>query len=82
MEDLITIYIDVPHGNPIATHTEYDYNSNRKIGIQPHWHVFCGENVESATTSGYEFLLPIWDAVQHKYKLEDVRSSPKISWGI
>ena len=30
-------------------HWKYDYNSNKNIGIQPHWHIFCGENIDVVT---------------------------------
>lgn len=52
-------------------HWKYDYNSNKNIGIQPHWHIFCGENIDVVTKKGYDYLLPIWDAVKYKLKLEE-----------
>ena len=50
---------------------KYDYNSNKKIGIQPHWHVFCGENEEEVIENNYDYLLPIWQAAAYKLKLEE-----------
>ena len=52
-------------------HWKYDYNSNKAIGIQPHWHVYCGQNSDEVSKKGYDYLLPIWDAVNYKYKLEE-----------
>jgi hypothetical protein len=51
-------------------HWRYDYNSNKKIGIQTHWHALCGYNTEDVIKNGYEYLLPIWEAVVHKLKFE------------
>ena len=52
-------------------HWKYDYQSNRQIGIQPHWHVFCGESEEEVRERQYDYLLPIWDAAAYKLKLKD-----------
>jgi len=52
-------------------HWKYDYNSNKRIGIQPHWHVLCGHNEEDVIKNGYEYLLPIWESVVHKLKFEE-----------
>jgi len=49
----------------------YDYHSNKGIGIQPHWHVYCGEDTDQVTQNGYDYLLPIWEAVNYKYQLEE-----------
>ena len=57
---------------------KYDYNSNKKIGIQPHWHVFCGENEEEVTENNYDYLLPIWQAAAYKLKLEEYWSTEGI----
>jgi len=51
-------------------HWKYDYNSNKKIGIQKHWHVLCGHNEEDVINNGYDYLLPIWTAAAYKLKLE------------
>jgi hypothetical protein len=52
-------------------HWKYDYQSNKQIGIQPHWHVFCGESEEEVRERQYDYLLPIWDAAAYKLKLKD-----------
>ena len=52
-------------------HWKYDYQSNRQIGIQPHWHVFCGESEEEVRERQYDYLLPIWDAAAYKLKLKE-----------
>ena len=49
----------------------YGYNSNRSIAIQKHWHVLCGHNKEEVIENGYDYLLPIWDAINYKLKLEE-----------
>ena len=49
----------------------YDYHSSKSIGIQPHWHVYCGENADEVTQRGYDYLLPIWEAVNYKYQLKE-----------
>ena len=51
-------------------HWKYDYNSNKRIAIQPHWHVLCGHNEEDVINNGYEYLLPIWESVVHKLNFE------------
>ena len=53
------------------THWQYDYHSNKRIGIQPHWHVYCGESEEEVRERQYDYLLPIWDAAAYKLKLKD-----------
>ena len=50
---------------------KYDYPSNRKIGIQSHWHVLCGLNEEEVTAAGYDYLLPIWQAALYKFGLKE-----------
>ena len=52
-------------------HWKYDYNSNKRIGIQSHWHVFCGKDETSVTQNGYDYLLPIWEFAAYKLKLEE-----------
>ena len=52
-------------------HWKYDYNSNKKIGIQPHWHVLCGRTEEEVTAAGYDYLLPIWQAALYKFGLKE-----------
>ena len=52
-------------------HWKYDYQSNRQIGFQPHWHVFCGESEEEVRERQYDYLLPIWDAAAYKLKLKE-----------
>ena len=52
-------------------HWRYGYNSNRSIAIQKHWHVLCGHNKEEVIENGYDYLLPIWDAINYKLKLEE-----------
>ena len=52
-------------------HWKYDYQSNRQIGIQPHWHVFCGESEEEVRERQYDYLLPIWDAAAYWLKLKE-----------
>ena len=52
-------------------HWKYDYNSNKRIGIQSHWHVFCGKDETSVTQNGYDYLLPIWESAAYKLKLEE-----------
>ena len=53
-------------------HWKYDYDSNKRIGIQSHWHVFCGEDEKSVTQNGYDYLLPIWESAAYKLKLEEI----------
>ena len=52
-------------------HWKYDYNSNKTIGIQPHWHVLGGHNEEAVINNGYEYLLHIWEAAAYKLKLKE-----------
>ena len=49
---------------------KYDYNSNKKIGIQPHWHHLCGHDEEGVIANNFGYLLPIWTAAAHKLQLE------------
>ena len=51
-------------------HWKYDYNSNKKIGIQPHWHVLCGKTEEGVISNGFDFLLDIWQAAAYKLNLK------------
>ena len=48
----------------------YYYSSNKKIPGY-HWHVFCGADSDQVTQNGYDYLLPIWEAVNYKYQLEE-----------
>ena len=56
---------------------KYDYNSNKKIGIQPHWHHFCGHDEEGVIANNFGYLLPIWTAAAHKLQLEKYYKIPE-----
>jgi len=46
---------------------KFDYFS-RKGKPNKHWHILCGHNPKSVVDNGYEWVLPIWDAVKIKTK--------------
>ena len=52
-------------------HWKYDYKSDKKE-INKHWHVFCGHDEEDVKTRGYEFVLPLWQTMMHKYDFKNV----------
>ena len=70
-DDLLELHVaELIDSELRKVHWKYDYNSNKNIAIQPHWHVFCGYNTEDVIKNGYEYLLPIWESVVHKLKFE------------
>ena len=70
-DDLLELHVaELIDSELRKVHWKYDYNSNKRIAIQPHWHVLCGYNTEDVIKNGYEYLLPIWESVVHKLKFE------------
>ena len=75
----LTIYDDVLEGHFAEflslqmemVHWKYDYKSDKKE-INKHWHVFCGHDEEDVKTRGYEFVLPLWQTIMHKYDFKNV----------
>ena len=48
----------------------YYYHSNKQVPGY-HWHEFCGVDEEEVRHRGFEMLLPIWEAANHKLDLEN-----------
>jgi hypothetical protein len=48
----------------------YDYHSNTLLPNK-HWHIFCGHNPKEVVDNGYEWVLPIWDAIKTKYQFSE-----------
>ena len=49
---------------------KYDYRSNTFLPNK-HWHIFCGHNPKEIVDNGYEWVLPIWNAIKSKYHFDD-----------
>ena len=43
---------------------QYDYDS-KPNGIQKHWHVFCGHNIDECNLNRYDFIEPIWNNIKN-----------------
>ena len=43
---------------------KYDYNSNKKIGIQPHWHHLCGHDEEGVIANNL-VIFCLYGQLQH-----------------
>ena len=43
---------------------KYNYDSV-KNGVNKHWHVFCGHNIDECNLNGYDFIEPIWNNIKN-----------------
>ena len=49
---------------------KYNYDSV-KNGVNKHWHVFCGHNLDDCYDNGYDYLIAIWNFIKkHNPQLE------------
>ena len=49
---------------------KYNYDSV-KNGVNKHWHVFCGHNLDDCYDNGYDYLIAIWNFIKkHNPRLE------------
>ena len=67
LEDHVAEYIHMEMKN---LSWKYDYKSNINE-VNNHWHIIAGHNPKECVDSGFEWLLPLWDAAKIKYKFED-----------
>ena len=49
---------------------KFDYPSDVKHQSR-HWHVLCGSNAITVIANGFEWVMPIWNSVLHKYNFKD-----------
>jgi hypothetical protein len=53
---------------------KYNYDSV-KNGVNKHWHVFCGHNLDDCYDNGYDYLIAIWNFIKkHNPQLEMERA--------
>ena len=48
---------------------KYDYQSSDD-GKNRHWHVLGGHNISECYQNGYDFVEPIWNSIQNKFKVD------------
>ena len=53
---------------------KYNYDSV-KNGVNKHWHVFCGHNLDDCYDNGYDYLIAIWNFItKHNPQLKMERA--------
>ena len=79
MSKVIDIYDDVfeEHNAIILDdhvkqiHWKYDYQSDKRVGPNKHWHVLCGKNAEQCENAGYIWADEMFDMFKIKLGFKD-----------
>ena len=44
----------------------WNYKANSKIPSR-HWHTLAGHSIDEMMKNGYDYLMPLWETIEHKY---------------